>query len=183
MSPELLRPDKFGLKESRPTEQSDCYALAMVVYEVLSGQTPFASKTPSEVIQMVLKDKRPERPQIEEGEMLTDYIWEVLELCWKRQPDDRTNLEAVLTGLERNRFPSGSTSDADGDVEIDDNGQSGATAGESSTPSPLQPGLSPDHHRTLLDSPTGGRGLTVPSHNNSMTVVYSTLSAFILSKG
>jgi len=37
MSPELLDPERFGMPESegnRPTRQSDCYALAMVIYEV-----------------------------------------------------------------------------------------------------------------------------------------------------
>jgi len=33
MSPELLDPDRFGIN-CRPTKQSDCYALGMVVYEV-----------------------------------------------------------------------------------------------------------------------------------------------------
>ena len=42
MSPELLDPERFDLKETRPTKESDCYALGMVIYEVLSGQTPFA---------------------------------------------------------------------------------------------------------------------------------------------
>ena len=37
MSPELLDPERFGIPESednRPTRQSDCYALGMVIYEV-----------------------------------------------------------------------------------------------------------------------------------------------------
>jgi hypothetical protein len=34
MSPELLHPDKSGAEDSRPTTQSDCYALGMVIYEV-----------------------------------------------------------------------------------------------------------------------------------------------------
>jgi serine/threonine protein kinase len=34
MSPELLDPDRFGITDYRPTKQSDCYALGMVVYEV-----------------------------------------------------------------------------------------------------------------------------------------------------
>ena len=37
MSPELLIPERFGVHESeagRPTRQSDCYALGMVIYEV-----------------------------------------------------------------------------------------------------------------------------------------------------
>jgi len=37
MSPELLHPEGFGIPTSegnRPTRQSDCYALGMVIYEV-----------------------------------------------------------------------------------------------------------------------------------------------------
>jgi serine/threonine protein kinase len=34
MSPELLDPELFGVQDDRPTRQSDCYALGMVVYEV-----------------------------------------------------------------------------------------------------------------------------------------------------
>ena len=35
MSPELLLPELFGgSADSRPTKQSDCYALGMVIYEV-----------------------------------------------------------------------------------------------------------------------------------------------------
>ena len=37
MSPELLDPERFGIPESedtRPTKQSDYYALGMVIYEV-----------------------------------------------------------------------------------------------------------------------------------------------------
>ena len=37
MSPELLDPERFGMPKSegnRPTRQSDCYALGMVIYEV-----------------------------------------------------------------------------------------------------------------------------------------------------
>ena len=33
MSPELLDPQRFGSK-GRPTRESDCYALGMVIYEV-----------------------------------------------------------------------------------------------------------------------------------------------------
>jgi serine/threonine protein kinase len=44
MSPELLDPEMFGVPESegdRPTRQSDCYALGMVIYEVRIRVSPF----------------------------------------------------------------------------------------------------------------------------------------------
>jgi len=37
MSPELLYPERFGIPQpegDRPTRQSDCYALGMLIYEV-----------------------------------------------------------------------------------------------------------------------------------------------------
>jgi len=42
MSPELLDPERFGMpvsEENRPTKQSDCYALGMVIYEVCIHRT------------------------------------------------------------------------------------------------------------------------------------------------
>jgi len=44
MSPELLDPERFGMPESegnRPTRQSDCYALGMVIYEVGAHASEF----------------------------------------------------------------------------------------------------------------------------------------------
>jgi len=41
MSPELIAPERFGFKISRPTRASDCYALGMVIYETVSGKLPF----------------------------------------------------------------------------------------------------------------------------------------------
>lgn len=99
MSPELLVPDEFGL-DGRSTEASDCYALGMVIYEVLSGQTPFAQHSLLAVTWKVVKGERPERPQGAQGMWFTDSIWETLELCWKPQPGDRIGAKTVLLGLE-----------------------------------------------------------------------------------
>jgi serine/threonine protein kinase len=40
MSPELLDPEPFGVQGDRPTKQSDCYALGMVIYEVCVRRSP-----------------------------------------------------------------------------------------------------------------------------------------------
>lgn len=34
MSPELVDPDKFNVPDPRPTRESDCFAMGMVIYEV-----------------------------------------------------------------------------------------------------------------------------------------------------
>lgn len=100
MSPELLDPGRFGFEKGRPTKESDCYALGMVIYEVLSGHEPFAPSPLPLVIWKVLEDERPGRPEGEEGKLFTDAIWDALELCWKRQPNDRPRVKTVLLCLE-----------------------------------------------------------------------------------
>ena len=100
MSPELLDPESFGLKDGRQTNESDCYALGMVIYEVLSGQAPFAPYRPPVIIRKVVEGDRPGRPQGMEAAWFTDELWGMLELCWKPQPQDRPSVETVLKCLE-----------------------------------------------------------------------------------
>ena len=100
MSPELFRPEEFGLKDSRRTERSDCYALGMVIYEVLSGKVPFSRHEVYAVVVKVLDGERPERPQGARGTRFTDDIWRILEHCWTPQPGNRPDIEDVLRCLE-----------------------------------------------------------------------------------
>ena len=100
MSPELLNPEDFNM-EGRPTKESDCYALGMVIYEVLSGRAPFAPENAPPVIWKVLKGERPERPKGKGLALFTDELWEMLGLCWKQQPGERTSAKDVLQCLEK----------------------------------------------------------------------------------
>ena len=95
MSPELIAPDQFGFEKSRPTEASDCYALGMVVYEVISGKLPFHNDTNIAVSFKVVKGERPLREP-----KFTSRLWGMLEWCWASHPDDRPGIEDVLRCLE-----------------------------------------------------------------------------------
>ena len=95
MSPELIDPQRFGFKKSRPTKSSDCYALGMVIYETVSGNLPFHEHTDPTVVMKVLKGEHPPR-----GTRFTRSLWKMLELCWTFQLSDRPSIEDVLRGLE-----------------------------------------------------------------------------------
>ena len=131
MSPERFDPDRFGLEGNHPTKESDCYALGMVIYEVLSGETPYASHGSLIVAQKILDGERPSRPQGAQGKWFTADLWRTLELCWDSQPSNRPSLNAVLQCLQ--------------DVETDNDDQPDATASNSSTFS-----FSPLHHSLFL---------------------------------
>jgi len=100
MSPELFDWKKFGLKDGRPTKRSDCYALGMVIHEVLSGQAPFSHNADYIVVVRVLNGERPGRPRGDARAWFLDDIRSILEHCWKPRPSDRPCIEDVLQRLE-----------------------------------------------------------------------------------
>ncbi|KAF9780739.1 kinase-like domain-containing protein, partial [Thelephora terrestris] len=98
ISPELLDPERFDFRDNRPTKSSDCYALGMTVYEVLSGRRPFyhyEDCNSYSIIEKVLNGEHPQRPQGPEGTWFTNDIWSILERCWETNPADRPKVEDV----------------------------------------------------------------------------------------
>ena len=98
MSPELISPEQFGYKDCRPTKESDCYALGMVILEVLSGKVPFQRYPDFLVIVKVIEGIRPKRPG---GGLFTNELWGILGQCWAAQPGSRPSIEVVLKCLGR----------------------------------------------------------------------------------
>ena len=97
MSPEFFDPE---IQDSRPTIYSDCYALGMVIYEVLSGRVPFYQFANFVVPGMIFGGRRPGRPEELEGAWFMDDVWTMLERCWAHQPNNRPDIEEVLQCLE-----------------------------------------------------------------------------------
>jgi len=97
MSPELLEPE---IQNYRRTKSSDCYALGMVIYELLSGHVPFHHFNHHAAAAKILRGEHPERPHGVEGDWLAGNVWEVLERCWTPQPGDRPSIKDILQCLE-----------------------------------------------------------------------------------
>jgi hypothetical protein len=95
MSPELILPQRFGFKDSHPTKSSDCYALGMVIYETISGKLPFHNLTHITAVMYILSGEHP--PQ---GVRFMKSLWEMLEQCWRSQPNNRPSIKDVLECLE-----------------------------------------------------------------------------------
>ena len=122
MSPELLDPERFGFEKCRRTKESDCYALGMVILEVLSGQNPFPRDSPMTVMRKVVDGDRPGRPQGAEGAWFVDALWDTLELCWSPSPSSRPAVDTVFDCLKRvspiwQPLPPSVDSDAESDTD------------------------------------------------------------------
>jgi hypothetical protein len=163
MSPELLDPGIFGLKKRRSTKESDCYALWMVIYEVLSGQTPFSPSKAPVVMRKVLNGERPERPQGNNVKYFTDGIWRVMQFCWKSLPRDRIRAKDVLLGLEGNPALSRLSSDVDEDMETDRDDQSDITTSDAGTFSPFHPKHTSNYPCTIIEPQIAGGDNELPA--------------------
>ena len=123
-SPELFYPGMFGLKDDRPTKESDCHALGVVIYEVLSAQAQSVTCRHPAYMLKALGGERPRRPQGKEGELFTDEIWGILELCWTHQPHDRISANIVLLDLEGHPPLLRPSSNTGGEMATDSDGLS-----------------------------------------------------------
>ena len=169
MSPELLDPGMFGLKKRRSTKESDCYALGMVIYEILSGQTPFSPSKAPVVMRKVLNGERPEKPQGNTGKYFTDGIWRVMQSCWKHRPRDRIRAKDILLGLEGNPASSRLSSDVDEDMETDRDDQSVTTTSDSGAFSPFHLKRTSNYLYTIIGPQIadGDNELPVPSRSGN----------------
>ena len=151
MSPELLDPEKYGFSKIRQTKESDCYALGMVVYEILSGFTPFCADNSFAILRKVLEGERPKRPEGDAGKLFTDGIWDVVVRCWEDQPKERASARDVLRCLG---------GDPDAECEADDLSDAAADDAECvffvsfrpilDRPSPIIGPLISGHHDLLV---------------------------------
>lgn len=124
MSPELLPTDQRDLKDSRPTKKSDCYALGMVIYEVLDGQAPFGSYKEAIVMRKIIEGERPERPGGAQGVLFADDLWKMLNLCWEKNPENRPDIEVVSKTLNQisgtwESLPPQTVEDGEGESGLD----------------------------------------------------------------
>ncbi|KAF9642386.1 kinase-like protein [Thelephora ganbajun] len=103
MSPELIDPEQFRIPQSegsRPTRQSDCYALGMVIYEVLCGHHPYVEiEVGSLVVIAIAKGDRPKKPEGMARFGFSNELWMTVEQCWRGNRDERPKVEYILACL------------------------------------------------------------------------------------
>lgn len=99
MSPELFEPSHFGLSRVQLTKESDCYAFGMVIYEILSGKSPFEELKQSWLVPgAVISGSRPSIP--EQAPSGATELWNLAQECWCQHPRDRPSSPTILDRLD-----------------------------------------------------------------------------------
>ncbi|QRV83989.1 Tyrosine kinase family catalytic domain protein [Ceratobasidium sp. AG-Ba] len=86
-APEVLK------GESMHTTAGDIYAYAMTIYEVLTGEMPFANTPGVATVLPVVLGKIPDRkPFLLDSRVSSDRLWKLLTQCWAYEPKARPSL-------------------------------------------------------------------------------------------
>ncbi|CBN75056.1 Transmembrane receptor kinase [Ectocarpus siliculosus] len=84
------------LESGGSTRASDVYSFGIVVWEVVSGELPWANKSrPREILSAVLMGVRPSFHDLAPTDMV-----EIAKTCWEGEPDARTTFDAVMEGMK-----------------------------------------------------------------------------------
>jgi len=98
-APEILDPPEGYDDEPPYSFQSDIFAFAMTVVEILTGKPPYSNiRNDSAVIFKILKRERPEMP-----ENIVEFpkMQELISSCWKQEAEERPDATHVKNVLEQ----------------------------------------------------------------------------------
>jgi len=97
-APESLDPPEID-NATPYTQKSDIYAFAMTMVEICTGKAPFSEKrNDSAVIFYVIAGGRPELPHALSERAA---IRELIERCWKKDPNERPTATVVRDAMEK----------------------------------------------------------------------------------
>ncbi len=91
-----MAPEVFGVDNMAYTNSADVYSFAMVFFEVLTGETPFADVQPTDIYQNIKKGDRPILPS-KAG--FPSYLSAFIERCWATRAEDRPKFPEICQML------------------------------------------------------------------------------------
>jgi len=103
-APELFDPE--GDVDIHNTAASDMYAWSCVGYEIFTEDLPFASIGRATAVMLKVRaGERPMQPLKSSPSWntwgLTEYIWVLMQDCWKANPEERPTVDQVIVRLSQ----------------------------------------------------------------------------------
>ncbi|KAI0075931.1 kinase-like protein [Panus rudis PR-1116 ss-1] len=97
-APELMCSESDIVK---PTFACDIYSFGSVCVEIYTHRVPYA-ECPREpqVIARIQKGIKPLRPDGVTGKRMSDGLWDIIQRCWRSEPNHRPAAEELVSALE-----------------------------------------------------------------------------------
>jgi hypothetical protein len=82
------------------------------ILQISTGKQPFHGVKEFGVLQLVSEGKRPSRPTEDDclGPYVDDAFWELITMCWKRDPEKRPSMQQVLDYFVSGASPTSAAS-------------------------------------------------------------------------
>ncbi|KAG6827644.1 hypothetical protein H0H92_011010 [Tricholoma furcatifolium] len=86
------------------TLKADSFSFASLIYEVLSNDVPYSylRNESAVILEVIVRNKAPKRPM--NVKLITDALWDFMNTCWSRNPNDRPSMEDIHRFLKSMRL-------------------------------------------------------------------------------
>lgn len=102
-TPYCMAPELFMDESETYSLPVDVYAYGILLYKMFAPKLQFADnkplKSPHHFMMKISKGERPVRP-----EGVPDHYWELIENCWKQNPDERPTFEEITNLLKDDKY-------------------------------------------------------------------------------
>jgi hypothetical protein len=114
-APEILRGE-----EEKETEKSCVYTIMSIAHTMILEEKPFDEFGDVEAMEQIMAGERPDVKELKEKKCV---LYDLMEMCWFDEPEERLELEDVRLEAEQIRYDSKEEKEEDDDDE--DNTRSG----------------------------------------------------------
>ncbi|KAG6915138.1 hypothetical protein DXG01_013077, partial [Tephrocybe rancida] len=99
-------PELFDIQNDKivnNTTASDVYAWGCVCFEIFTGERPFGTLNPTQVLLRVISGARPQRPEASSPPWqewgLNEDVWLLMDRCWSQDPLQRPSAHGIVDDL------------------------------------------------------------------------------------